>query len=142
MWVGLWEVGFAVRTMFHAPSCSWSVEESAKHDPSPIFRRGESEIKLDSNSEFMASWVGRTLLFPLPHGRPDGPPHLRVGEVLQGLLCNFFAAPGKSGSVTKLTISDSTSGSKRFSWRTLYRPRAQDVAQEMEGKYATADVIA
>ena len=24
----------------------------------------------------------------------------------------------------------------------LYRPRAQDVAQEMEGKYATADVIA
>ena len=33
-------------------------EEGAHLDLSTVLHKGESEIKVDSNSEFMASWIG------------------------------------------------------------------------------------
>ena len=57
--------------------------EGAKLDPSTIFRRGESEIKLDSDSEFMASWVGRGRSLPSPFLMTDRttPPQTQSVEI-------------------------------------------------------------
>ena len=59
--------------------------EGVKLDPSTIFRRGESEIKLDSDSEFMASWVGlgrgRSLPSPFLMTDRTTPPQTQSVEI-------------------------------------------------------------
>ena len=70
----------AVLTKFHAkimPHLVKVEEEGAHLDLSTVLHKGESEIKVDSNSEFMASWIGLAgtvpPIPPPPHGRMDHP---------------------------------------------------------------------